>query len=406
MTAAGHPATGTTRLVRTETTTPALVEVDRAAGDLRRGEPVVVLGPRQTAWLVLAAETALPAALDRLTALAGAPALLLTGRRAATIGLWRAPPEERNATPPDGARVVLATPFDLDAVRPLVDPGPDHRGAPARPVASATPLAVQDVPEREGEAAALALAKLARLLPAVLAAPLPAARMAWLGDWASRESLLTVDGDDVLAYRRIAARALQQVAVADIPLEGAPDCRVHAFRPGDGSLEHLALVIGQPELPPELEGDEPVLIRLHSECFTGDLLGSLRCDCGQQLRGAIDEIARTGSGILLYLAQEGRGIGLINKLRAYALQDAGQDTFDANESLGFEADERLFLPAAAMLRRLGVSRVRLMTNNPDKVEALRRFGLDVVERVAHAFPSNGHNEAYLQAKASRGHLLP
>ncbi|MEQ9349230.1 MAG: GTP cyclohydrolase II, partial [Alphaproteobacteria bacterium] len=270
----------------------------------------------------------------------------------------------------------------------------------------------------DGETAALELAKLARLLPAVFAAPLPASRMAWLGDWAARENLLAVDGEDCLAYRRIAARALQPVAVADIPLEGAAACRVHAFRPGDGSLEHLALVIGQvdpdpaPDSAPDSgeaavggSGAAPVLIRLHSECFTGDLLGSLRCDCGQQLRGAIDEIARAGSGILLYLAQEGRGIGLINKLRAYALQDAGHDTFDANEALGFEADERLFLPAATMLRRLGVGRVRLMTNNPEKVAALRRFGVDVVERVAHAFPSNGHNEAYLKAKAGRGHLL-
>jgi GTP cyclohydrolase II len=149
-----------------------------------------------------------------------------------------------------------------------------------------------------------------------------------------------------------------------------------------------------------------VLTRLHSECFTGDLLGSLRCDCGDQLRGAIAEIARAGSGVLLYLAQEGRGIGLVNKLRAYQLQDAGFDTVDANEQLGFDADERVYLPAAEMLRQLGISRVRLLTNNPEKVAALTRCGIAVVERVPHIFPANDHNERYLRTKASRsGHLL-
>jgi GTP cyclohydrolase II len=147
-------------------------------------------------------------------------------------------------------------------------------------------------------------------------------------------------------------------------------------------------------------------VRLHSECFTGDLLGSLRCDCGDQLRGAIAEIARAGSGVLLYLAQEGRGIGLVNKLRAYQLQDDGFDTVDANEQLGFDADERVYLPAAEMLRQLGFERVRLLTNNPEKVAAMTRCGIGVVERVPHVFPANGHNERYLRTKATRsGHWL-
>src|SRR5204862_6110168 len=127
----------------------------------------------------------------------------------------------------------------------------------------------------------------------------------------------------------------------------------------------------------------PVLTRLHSECFTGDLLGSLRCDCGDQLRGAIAEISRAGSGVLLYLAQEGRGIGLVNKLRAYQLQDAGFGTVDANEQLGFDGDERVYLPAAEMLRQLGFASVRLLTNNPAEVAALERYGIGIGERVPH-----------------------
>jgi GTP cyclohydrolase II len=190
------------------------------------------------------------------------------------------------------------------------------------------------------------------------------------------------------------------VAEARVPLAGAERTHVVAFRPTDGGQEHLAIVVGEP--PP----GEPALVRLHSECFTGDLLGSLRCDCGDQLRGAVDEIARAGRGILLYLAQEGRGIGLVNKLRAYRLQDADADTVDANEMLGYDADERIYLPAAEMLRQLGFTRVRLMTNNPAKVDDLARSGIVVVERVPHAFPANGHNEFYLATKRRRsGHLL-
>jgi GTP cyclohydrolase II len=149
-----------------------------------------------------------------------------------------------------------------------------------------------------------------------------------------------------------------------------------------------------------------VLVRLHSECFTGDLLGSLKCDCGDQLRGAIATIAAAGGGALLYLAQEGRGIGLINKLRAYRLQDQGFDTVEANERLGFEPDERLYGVAAKMLQLLGFKSIRLLTNNPLKVEALEAAGITVTERVPHAFPANPHNRGYLRTKAEKsGHQL-
>jgi GTP cyclohydrolase II len=241
------------------------------------------------------------------------------------------------------------------------------------------------------------LARLAGLLPASLVAP---AR----NEAASREAgVLDVPAAAVWQYRDLSAAGIAAVGEALVPLDaggGEVTARVIAFRPADGAAEHLAIVVGEPK------PDVPVLVRLHSQCVTGDLLGSLRCDCGDQLRGAIKEIAAAGAGALIYLAQEGRGIGLVNKLRAYWLQDRGFDTVEANEQLGFQSDERGYREAAEMLRQLGFARVRLMTNNPRKLRALADRGIEVVERVPHAFPANSHNERYLWTKAQRsGHIL-
>jgi GTP cyclohydrolase II len=243
---------------------------------------------------------------------------------------------------------------------------------------------------------ALILAKLGRLLPAVLAAPVRpdvATDLARLG-------LLSVPAADLVAYPVAAAAGLRQIAAARVPLENAANSRVIAFRTEGSAIEHLAIEVGRPETV-----DAP-LVRIHSECFTGDLLGSLRCDCGAQLRGAIARMAEEGAGVLLYLAQEGRNIGLVNKLRAYTLQDRGLDTLDANRALGWGADERNFLIAATMLEALGVRRIRLLTNNPDKLAALAACGIEVVGREAHAYAPNGVNDHYLATKAERfGHLL-
>jgi len=209
----------------------------------------------------------------------------------------------------------------------------------------------------------------------------------------------------VLAYPTAAPATLTRVAEARVPLEDAPEARIIAFRAADGGIEHLAMLIGEPERA-LTEGRTP-LCRVHSECFTGDLLGSLRCDCGPQLRGAIKRMAEDpAGGVLVYLAQEGRGIGLVNKLRAYALQDQGLDTLDANRALGYGADERNFWVAAEMLRAVGIGRVRLLTNNPDKLTGLAACGIEVEGREAHQFDANGVNDGYLETKARRfGHLL-
>ncbi|HJU16151.1 MAG TPA: GTP cyclohydrolase II [Stellaceae bacterium] len=350
---------------------------------LRRGEPVLIRD-REAGVLALAAELASEDNLHRLRAISAGPArVVLTRRRAVALGL-------ASRAELSGALAIPVSP-DLPAavIRNLADPAASL---------GAEPPGLGPEPESaEGAAfAAVLLAKLAALLPAALVLRLSNAQAALA---MRRGDIVRIEAAAIFR-RNLASAELERVAEARVPLADAENARLIAFRPRDGGSEHLAIMIGTPDPA------APVLARLHSECFTGDLLASLRCDCGDQLRGAIAAIARAGGGVLLYLAQEGRGIGLVNKLRAYRLQDAGFDTFDANEQLGFDADERVYLPAAEMLRQLGFAAVRLLTNNPEKVAALERYGIRVVERVPHVFPANGHNARYLRAKAVKsGHFL-
>ncbi len=359
--------------------------VDRAAVALRRGGIALITGADgdDAATLVMAAEGVSDDGLARLVRLGDGKAMLvLTAPRAAALKLVAAP----------GPVIVapLDQTIDAAALGALAEPTTPLDGALCNALRSA-----RGAPGPRDHAA-ISLAKRARLLPAAITARVGAAtarKLELTGD------LAMVAAADVLDYERSAAASLRPVAEASVALADAGESRLITFRPSDGGTEHLAIIIGDPGA-----GAAPPLTRLHSECFTGDLLGSLRCDCGDQLRGAIRAMAHEGSGLLLYLAQEGRGIGLVNKLRAYNLQDAGFDTLDANIQLGFDADERIYLPAASMLRQLGFSQVRLLTNNPDKVAALARCGISVEERVPHAFPSNTHNDFYLATKARRfGH---
>ena len=378
-------------------TATALAAVERALAELRRGGIVVLRDDDGAGGLVIAAEACGPRALQRLQGLAQQPPVLVTTRRRAEAIGMEIPPHIAGGMGETNKPITLDLPEGVPADVILQPHETEEAGRHAalrylsRPVASHAPMIAET---------AIELAKVARLLPAVVLGPLTRDPNNKRRDWARDQDLVYVDAADVRAYEEISARNLQQVAQAHVPLEGAENARILAWRPSDGGKEHLAIVVG------EIDPTEPVLIRLHSECFTGDLLGSLRCDCGVQLRGSIAEIAKRGSGVLLYLAQEGRGIGLVNKLRAYELQDDGFDTIDANEQLGFDADERIYAPAATMLSRMGIKRVRLMTNNPQKISQLERYGIEVAERVAHSFPANGHNENYLRTKAERaGHLL-
>jgi GTP cyclohydrolase II len=356
------------------TPTPA-EHLARARADLRLGLPVVLAdGAAQV--LAAAAETLDAPRLAAILGL-GRPVLAVTAHRAATL--------KARAYDGDLARLRLPRDATEDLVAALADPAQDliH------------PMKGPFFEERDGSAAlhrlAIRLAKSARLLPAMVIVPLPAGT-----DIAGLTRLDAASARATLA----APFAMHPVISARVPLMVSEAGRLHVFRPEDGSEEHYAVEIGRPDR------DAPVLVRLHSACFTGDLLGSLKCDCGPQLRAALEAIGAAGAGVLLYLNQEGRGIGLANKMRAYSLQDQGFDTVEANHRLGFEDDERDFRLGADILKRMGISRVRLMTNNPAKVARLLGCGIAVTERVALKAGLNPLNAKYLDTKAKKsGHIL-
>ena len=348
-------------------------EVARAIDALRRGWPVVI----DAALTMLAIETADAA---RLAAFApdGRYDVLLSSERATTLKLANQRPA---AASPSAVRIAQVPWLDLDTATLLADPARDL-SSPMK-----GPFATVDLGAGPAAAAALKLARLAGVLPAFFVrdgdgpgdAPNPAAA-------------------DILDYDAPAHLAI--ASRARLPVEASPQhAEIIAFRSNEEATEHVALVIGAPS-------GRPPLVRLHSECLTGDVFGSLKCDCGPQLDGALHRIAEEGWGVLLYLRQEGRGIGLVNKLRAYALQDQGFDTVDANLRLGFAVDARDFGVAARMLELIGQTRIRLLTNNPAKVEGLRAAGIDVAERVEHRIAPNPHNAGYLDTKRDRtGHML-
>lgn len=360
--------------------TPDITEIlARARADLRMGVPIVLTGG-ESAALVLAAETLEAQRLADVRALGGDAVLAITARRAETL--------KARAYDGDLARVELPPDATLAWVLGVADPADDLK----------TPMKGPLISQRGGAAdlhrTALKLAKTARLLPAALVLPLSDA----VG-LATRHGLTVVD--NAAATPLLAATSiLHPVVSARLPLEVSEAGRLHVFRPEDGGEEHYAIEIGRPAR------DRPVLARLHSACFTGDLMGSLKCDCGPQLRGALAQMGAAGEGVLLYLNQEGRGIGLANKMRAYSLQDQGFDTVDANHRLGFEDDERDFRIGAHIMKTMGFSSVRLLTNNPGKIAMMEANGIAVTERVPLQVGENDHNRAYLATKARKsGHLL-
>jgi len=353
----------------------AALTLDRAVGELRRGRAIRITDGERT-MLAGAIETLQSSVFARLVAAgAGRCVLLVTAERARAAGLAQQ----------IGGAVALALPpgIGLDTLRSVA-------GVAPKIVERAALVANSKPPCAALAAAGFQLAKSGRLVPALLG---------FLADDRDDAGLVSIDASDIEQHVRIGRHSAQLVSRARVPLADAVDSEIALFRDEHGLAEHVAVIIGK------FDQQAAVPVRLHSACLTGDLLGSLRCDCGEQLRTAVARIAALGGGVLLYLDQEGRGIGLPNKLRAYVLQDEGLDTVDADQHLGFLADERTYEVAAALLEELGIKRITLLTNNPQKINALRDHGIEIVGRQPLVTTSNSHNERYLKAKTERaGHL--
>ncbi|WP_406646490.1 GTP cyclohydrolase II [Aliisedimentitalea scapharcae] len=358
---------------------PTTVEMlARARVDLRMGVPVILTDGADAA-LAMAVETLRP---DRWNdfKVQGAITLALTSRRAETL--------KARAYDGDVARIQVPASADLVWLQALADPADDLN----------TPMKGPFTSDRGGSTKlhrlAIALSKSARLLPAAVLVSVerPAEMAQTFG--------LTVLPHAATEPLLQDTSPLHAVAAARLPMDASEAGRLHVFRPEDGNEEHYAIEIGRPAR------DKPVLARLHSACFTGDVLGSLKCDCGPQLRGALAQMGSEGAGVLLYLNQEGRGIGLANKMRAYSLQDQGFDTVQANHRLGFEDDERDFRLGSSILRQMGFGQVRLLTNNPNKIAMMEKTGVQVTERVPLQVGENAYNQHYLATKAAKsGHFL-
>jgi 3,4-dihydroxy 2-butanone 4-phosphate synthase/GTP cyclohydrolase II len=394
--------------------------IAEAVEDFRAGKFVVIVDAEDReneGDLAIAAERISPEAVNFMaTHGRGLVCLALTAERCDELRLPLMVPEADNAsrfrtafTVSIEARRRVTTGISAadraETIRTAVDPlaSPEDLIRPGH----VFPLRARrgGVLERQGQTeASVDLAQLAGLAPAaaiceVMNADGTMARVPELGAFARRHGLRMIAVADLVRFRLQREKVVTRVAAPTLPTRWG-HFRVYAFRSELTGEEHLALALGEPG------GSEPVLVRVHSQCLTGDILGSLRCDCGGQLAGALERIAREGRGVLVYLLQEGRGIGLLNKLKAYELQEQGHDTVEANHRLGFRADERDYGMAAQILRDLGVQRVRLLTNNPEKQAALAAYGLEILERIPLEIPPTPESREYLKAKRDKlGHHL-
>jgi len=350
---------------------PAAVACERAAGELRSGRPLVVRDAQGLRTAVLAVDGATPATHAGFSAASGGDvALSLTPTRARLLGL----------AAPRGARIDLSGhAFELLAALSYLPIGTPYAGPWSRGT--------------ERDAGGLEIARLGLLLPALLVHDLAAGTSPF-------DDCVEISLDEVSSAAARAGQGWELVARTRVPLREYGDAQFAVFRGGVAQRDQVAIVIGTPDF------SQPVPVRVHSSCLTGDLFGSLKCDCGDQLRHGLHTLAQLGGGVLLYMDQEGRGTGIAAKMRAYGYQHEGLDTIDADALLGFGPDERRYEGAAAMLRGLGVGQVRLLSNNPEKVDRLCAAGVEVIERIPVTGRITADNEGYLRTKAARaGHAL-
>ncbi len=354
---------------------PENFAVERALFELRRGRAFRITDEK-CCMLVASVETVGSMTFERLKHIGHRQSLIITNERAKVVGLSTG----------NNSSLALTLPrhMGLTTVRRLA--------GIALPHSKTSPDISHAETCNPAATASLELAKIARLVPALIGVELPPRNL--------DDSVITVQVESLHSYIQQFGRTIQRISEARVPLAGHENSRFILFRDALMDEEHLAIMIGKPA------PYRPVPVRLHSACLTGDVFESLRCDCGEQLRGAVKRIAAAGGGVMLYLAQEGRGIGLANKLRAYELQDTGLDTLQADQHLGFRTDERNYRAAAAMLRDLKMTRIHLLTNNPEKMQALADYGIEVLNRLPLVTSLNPHNERYVRTKLERAGHLP
>ena len=363
------------------------IKIERAISELRRGGKLVISDINSgISVLLLASELIENQTIDELSNLAlSRPSIILSKNRSKAIGL--------NGT--DGPfSILIKNNWKTDDILSLCMPLTNHK----------IPKIDGALPENSSEivSSCILLLRQSRLLPAGLMAIISNVSAEKINKWAFDKNLIQVDTSDIKSYEKMSANNLFMSVKAKVPILYSENCEIIIFRPKDGGNEHFCLIFGKNRT---LKTDH-ALVRIHSQCITGDVLDSLKCDCGQQLKQSIKLMGKADEGILIYLAQEGRDIGLLNKLRAYSLQEKGKDTVEANEDLGFNDDERLYYPAKEILTQLKIKNVELITNNPKKVEHLKNLGVNITKRVPIKITPNKHNKKYLATKSNKsGHLL-
>ena len=343
------------------------VGVGRGLAEFRAGRPVLVTNGDTLITLPVEGLDAKRLAAFRELSAPMLPRLVITASRARSIGIEASEPVALELTPNVDVQTILALVSDATAVHEFL---PEPAGSAA--------------------SAAIDLVKLAQVLPAVLVADTTPSQASTFNP-----PIVTVEASAVARFREQSTQSLAIAGDAHVPLNSSMRTRFVVFRDAFGD-DPVAVIVGTPDL------SQPVPVRIHSACLTGDVFGSRRCDCGDQLQLALKRLQEAGGGIILYLAQEGRGVGLANKMRTYKLQDGGLDTVDANTTLGFDDDERDYGVAVRMLQMLGCTRVVLLTNNPAKLDGLAKAGIEITDRMPLETPINADNRRYMTAKATRG----
>ena len=363
------------------------LKIERAISELRRGSKLVVYDVNSgMSVLLMASELVETNTIDVLSRLAlSRPSIILSKNRCTAIGI-------KETTGP--CSILIKSNWTNNDILSLCMPLTGHKKPK---IDGALPESSKGI-----VSSCILLLRQSRLLPAGLMSIISNVQIEDINKWAFDNNLIHVSTSDIKNYEQVNANNLTMAVKAKVPLTYTENCDILIFRPKDGGNEHFCLVFGKNRT---LDKDNS-LVRIHSQCITGDVLDSLKCDCGQQLKQTIKLMAEADEGVLIYLAQEGRDIGLLNKLRAYSLQENGMDTVEANEDLGFNDDERLYYPAKEILKQLNIRNIKLITNNPKKVQHLKNLGINIIDRVPIKISPNKHNKKYLETKSNKsGHIL-